>query len=77
MGPEQFWVSRVLGAKNYWAPNKFGSQIIMGPEIFWVLKNFEAKLPENLGVPKFVGPKEFRDPKKFWSKILGSEKFWV
>ena len=54
---------KVLGQKNF--------------EFRRVMKNFEAKLPENLGVPKSAGPKELRDPKKFWSKILGSEKFWV
>ena len=75
-------MQKIAVPQKVFGPKNFGFRNIMGPE------KFEAKLPENLGVPIFVVPKEFRDPKKFgpkfWvqknfgsRKILGLEKFWI
>ena len=74
---KKFLVQKIDVPRKVLGPKNFGFRNILGHE------KFEAKLPENLGVPKFVGPKEFRDPKKIFvqnfgfRKILGLEKFWV
>ena len=34
LGPEKFWIRKILGAKN------FRSRKNLGPEKFWFLKNF-------------------------------------
>ena len=64
LGPKQFWIPNNFGSKNIWI-TKIGSKKVLDTEAYWVQINVRSK---NLLSPKFCRAQKNISLKKYWEK---------
>ena len=65
LGPKQLWIPNIFGSKNIWI-TKIGSKKVLDTEAYWVQINVRSK---NLLSPKFCRAQKNISLKKYWEKM--------